>query len=144
MPLRDFILHNFWLKLFSLLLATLIWLTVKNDQHDKNRLVSETERGNVIRKFVRPVVIKGGPAGLRQTQPAEVRVTVSVDTALLERSKDLPIEAFVEAADANDMQGLLPVQVKAPPGVTPVSVFPTFVRLKLPAAPGAALNLPPP
>ena len=135
MPLRDFILHNFWLKLFSLLLATLIWLTLKSGQHDEDRRILEAERLGVARQLTRPVVIKGGPVGSFRTSPAEVNLTVNVDATLLERLKELPIEAFVEAADANDMQGLLPVQIKAPTGITPIRVFPAFVRLKPAAVP---------
>ncbi len=37
MPIRDLILHNFRRKLFALLLAILVWLTVHFAEHKKQQ-----------------------------------------------------------------------------------------------------------
>ena len=100
MSLRQQILHNFWLKLFSFVLAALIWFVVsiylRNVRNVGNDLASDVEEVSVTnvmvavlasaedpRRFaIQPpaveVVLKGKAADLRTVSPDEVRVCVDL------------------------------------------------------------------
>ena len=102
MPLRQLLLHNFWLKLFSLVLASLIWFVVHFDLQNKrdfeSELFKDSEELSITnvpvavltspedkRAFlVRPprveVILKGKNADLRLISPGEVRVFVDLSS----------------------------------------------------------------
>jgi hypothetical protein len=55
MAFRDYILDRFWLKLFSFILATLIWFTVQSKTQTPFRFATNPFRTKETREISRPV-----------------------------------------------------------------------------------------
>ena len=126
MPLRSFILDHLWLKVFSLILATLIWLTIHSNL--------EREKADGTRRFDRqPVGLMADAAERRAyvPDPARVSVTVRGPRSVIEDLKAEDLRVYVELAGQAGQPGNYPVEVHAPAGVTVVLVAPrtVFVRL---------------
>ena len=86
MSLRDFIQHNFWLKLFSLLLATLIWFAINFGIKSglrpvQNPIINQTTR-QIIRVPVR-VLTQPGDQRVFKVDPRDVDVTLTGETAVI-------------------------------------------------------------
>ncbi|MBI5772580.1 MAG: hypothetical protein HZA89_02420 [Verrucomicrobia bacterium] len=132
MAWRDFILKNFWLKLFSLALATVIWFTVNAILHEpkSDALVDDTAQ----QKFTRvPITVMMNAADTRSFRvvPGEVTVTVSGKFLVLQRITDKDIQAFVNLSAARDIEGAAKkIQIVAPEGVSLVRVDPAMVRIE--------------
>lgn len=126
MALRSLLFDNLWLKLFSLLLATLIWLTVRTSLNSATR--------ETTRRFARqPVVVMTESEEYRSfsVEPQQVSVTVRGPAALIDDMNDRDIHAFVQLAGENSMAGMYPVEVHVPPGVTVVLVAPRTVLVRM-------------
>jgi len=68
MSLRTLILHNFWLKLFSIALATVIWLGIHYSIHDE-----ANENQSLTPQYIRvPVSVKKRPGDKFRITPDEV------------------------------------------------------------------------
>ena len=123
MPLRSFFAEHLWLKAFSLVLATLIWLTIRGNLEKETR--QETKR--LERQ---PVALLTDASERRAfvIDPAEVSVTVKGPKTLIDSLTD--VHAFVELASHSGNMGNYNVEVHAPAGVTVVLVSPrsVFVR----------------
>ncbi len=86
MSLRHLILHNFWLKLFSIAMATVIWLTIHYSIHEDLN-ANQPLRSEDIRVPVTVKTIMGDKRIFRVT-PDEVVVTaVGPDEALLRATR---------------------------------------------------------
>ncbi len=57
MSLRDFILNNFWQKIFSLVLAMLIWFAIDSNLEKKTIFPHNPLRPTHTRDFRRPIKI---------------------------------------------------------------------------------------
>jgi hypothetical protein len=124
MFLRALFLHNFWWKLFSVVLATLIWLAVSDQR------VASAE---VTREFPhRPVLVMTGtgehPA--LAIEPPEVSVLVRGPIALIGELNDQDIQVFLNLQGRTDVAGDFGLVVRAPPGVSEAVVFPKKVTLR--------------
>ena len=85
--MSDFFLHNFWLKMASLILATLIWLTVQANLDKENRRVypdrvlsDEMDKRVVTQKRLElpvTVLVDGRNSREYRSVPTNVAVTVS-------------------------------------------------------------------
>ncbi len=132
MRLRDVIFSNFWLKIFSLALAVLIWFTIRSNLPSEIKSPGEAEGIGGTRHFIRPITVRTGlpgPVELR-AKPDEVNITVSGDPTALNGLTEKDIQAFVEIEDIHDLRGLYPIQVTTPKGITPVRVLPYAVRVE--------------
>lgn len=123
MPLRSYFLDHLWLKLFSLILATLLWLTIRSNLDQDTR--------EVTRRFDNVAVALLSDTAERRTfalDPAQVSVTVKGPKAVIDGLGD--IHAYVELASHAGNTGNYTVEVLAPAGVTVVLVSPrtVFVR----------------
>lgn len=126
MPLRSLFLDHLWLKLFSVLLATLIWLTVRANLNNPAR--------ETTRRFARqPVVLMTDSAEYRTfvVEPPHVNVTVRGPAALIDEMNDRDIHAFIQMAGEQTMAGMYPVEIHVPHGVTVVLVAPRTVLVRL-------------
>ena len=138
--LRDHILNNIWLKLASLVLATLIWLTVQANVERERGLsyqtdgsADEMERQAVTqRRLELPVLVRCNGTNFPsfRTQPATVSVTVSGDAKRIVGMEPKEIVVFVEAGDQPAARELCPVQVATPPNINWLRVLPIVVRLQ--------------
>lgn len=138
--IRERILNNVWLKLASLVLATLIWLTVQANLEKETRLVYQTDtpademdrHAVPQRRFELPVVVRcnGTNYPSFRTQPTTVSVTVSGDAKKISAMESKEILVFVEAGDPPTARELCPVQVAMPPNVNWIRVLPNMVLLQ--------------
>src|SRR6185503_3029412 len=117
MPLRSLFLDHIWLKIFSLILATLIWLTIHANLDRDTR--------EVARRFDQVTVgLLTDPTERRifVLDPAQVSVTVKGPKAVIDGLGD--IHAYVEPASHAGNTGNYTVEVLAPVGVAVVVVSP--------------------
>ena len=139
--MKDFILRNLWLKMASLVLATLIWLTVQANLEKETRMVQQTpsgadqlEKRDIVQRqfeFV-PVAVRcdGTNCPAFRAEPSTVSVTVSGDSQKIWKMEAKDILVFVETGTVPHSGDLCPVQVSTGPNVTWLRVQPSLVRLK--------------
>jgi hypothetical protein len=134
--LRQLVVHDFWLKLFSLALAILVWVTVSFAIRQQGSPVSTVGVAIKERPFYNlPVTIVSSTEDVRNVKvtPGEVEVTVQGDARLVDQLHSKDIRAIVDVTGggpAPDMQK--PVEVFTPPGVTFVRVVPAEVHVVFP------------
>ena len=138
--IRNLVFHDFWLKLFSLVLAVLTWLTVNfNSQRSQREsspispfmpLVPERTFFNLH------VMVMSAAEDVRNFKviPSEVAVTVQGDARSLMTLQAKDIRVLV---DLTGMQATGSVtrriEVSTPAGVTHAQVIPPDVRVIFPA-----------
>lgn len=130
MSLHDLIFKNFWLKLFSFILATLIWFTVWSNLENETRLPWRVARATKDREFLnRPVMIlaRSNETNSFKVQPRTVNVTVRGSQLVLNQLKEGDLQVFVRPLGIGEPTGPLPVQVYAAKGVSVVHVEPRAV-----------------
>jgi|SRR6185503_6235413 hypothetical protein len=126
MSLRSFFVEHLWLKAFSLVLATLIWLIIHGNLERETH--EETKRFDH-----QPVALLIDPSERRAfvLDPAEVSVTVKGPKTVIDRLKD--VHAYVELASHAGNMGNYNVEVHVPADpadVTVVLVTPRTVFLR--------------
>ena len=129
MAFRDYIVHNFWWKLLSLLLAGLVWLTIetafrKQESLEKSPVVSTNRRTFPMV----PITLLTAPLNTNRfrTSPETVAVEIGGTTNDLQNLQPKEILAFVDVSDAGDeKQFRKPVQVQLPKDYSVVSITPT-------------------
>src|SRR5688572_29503243 len=97
--LQHLIFHDFWLKLFSLVLAVLIWLTVSLAIRKEESPLSSLSRNNAQRTFSRlPIVVLSSAESVRNFEfnPKEVEVTVEGEPKILQNVHSKDIRAIVD------------------------------------------------
>jgi len=126
--LRNLIFEDFWLKLFSLALAVLIWLTVT--------FASQKEVWTDKRVFSSiPVTVFSSADDMHafKVSPTEVAVTVQGDPGLMQNLQSRDIRALVDLTGVKVGGDLLrPVDVAVPAGVTFLQVTPDEVQVIFP------------
>lgn len=126
--LRHLVVEDFWLKLFSLALAVLIWLTVT--------FASQKEVGTEIRVLSNlPVAVMSSTEDVHnfRVSPNEVEVTVQGDPRTVQNldSKDIQVSVdLTRIGPARDLRK--PVRVSVPAGVTLTRVAPDAVQIIFP------------
>jgi hypothetical protein len=132
--LRNLILHNFWLKLFSMAMATVIWLAIHYSIHDELNM-NQTLRSEYIRV---PVSVKTAPGDKRvfRITPDEVVVTaVGKDEALLRATrKDIRVNLDLTYFDASESPAKELV-ADAPLDIKVLTISPPTVEVKLVSPP---------
>ncbi|MEY4005855.1 MAG: hypothetical protein RLZZ221_1951 [Verrucomicrobiota bacterium] len=131
MFLRNLILKDFWLKLSSLALAVLIWLTVtiaiRNEMALSNGLASAPPRTFSLR--IAPVSGTADVRGVR-VNPEFAEVTVRGELGSFEnlQAKDIHVLADLTGGDPT-RSARVRLEVTAPPGVEIVRVIPADVEI---------------
>ncbi|MEQ2005482.1 MAG: hypothetical protein ABMA26_01690 [Limisphaerales bacterium] len=127
MSARDAILQNFWLKLFSLVLATMIWFAIFGAQN--NLRPSQPTLGTVTRKIERvPITVMKSAADLRafRVEPSVVDVTVNGPLAKVQALTAHQLEVFISLTDVSDTVGLTKkILVHLPAEIALLKVSPT-------------------
>lgn len=111
MSLRSLLFDHIWLKLFSLVLALLIWLAVRGT-------LSKGEN-DTVRKFRHvPVMLLTDASEHRalQVDPTIVDVTVRGSAGDIDSMTERDVQAFVRVTKEKD-QGTFPVGIHTRPGV---------------------------
>jgi hypothetical protein len=134
--LRDLIFHDFWLKLFSLTLAVLIWLTVTFAIHRDAAPVPGLGLDIRERKYIDlPVVVMSSAEDVRnfKVSPNAVRVTVQGDVKTLENLRSQDIHVIVDLTGIEAARGLRKrIEISTPAGITHVLVEPQEVEILYP------------
>ncbi|MGO8925430.1 MAG: hypothetical protein ACLQU3_00690 [Limisphaerales bacterium] len=126
--LRHLFLEDFLLKLFSLLLAVVVWLIVT--------FASQKEAGMTPRVFSNlPIRVLSSAEDVRgfKVSPDEVEVIVQGNVKTLQNLQSKDIRAVVDltgVAAARDLHK--PVEVSVPQGVTFIRVEPEEVQVIFP------------
>jgi hypothetical protein len=129
MSLRHLILHNFWLKFFSMAMATVIWLTIHYSIHEDLN-ANQPLRSEYIRV---PVTVKTfvGDQRIFRVTPDEVVVTaVGPDEALLRATRkeirvNLDLTDFTSAEPASKQ-----LIAEAPADIKVLAISPATVEVK--------------
>jgi hypothetical protein len=126
--LRNLFLEDFWLKLFSLALAILIWLTVTyanpKDARTEKRVYTSL-----------PVTILAATEDVHnfKVTPSEVVVTVEADFKTMQKLEVKDIRPMVDLTRVGPARDLMTrIQVAVPAGVKPVQVTPEQVQVIFP------------
>ena len=135
--LRGMILHDFWLKLFSFALATLIWLTVHFAQSGEGlRFLTNRETHDVTYYNVPVqalVTSSGSEVRSFKMDPSVVAVTIRGDKKSLEKMQVTDIRVLVDLRDIEAARGLRKrIEVTTPPGTTCVQIVPDEVEVIVP------------
>jgi hypothetical protein len=135
--LRNLILSDFWLKLFSLALAVLIWLTVSFAI--RQEVPPAAGLGNVnfeeLTFFNVPVLVVSTAADVRsfKVNPSEVQIKVRGEAKQLRQLQASDIRALVDLTGIESARGLRKrIAVTTPAGVTFVQAVPDEVEVVVP------------
>ena len=135
--LRGLILQDFWLKLFSLVLAILIWFTVSFALRRDISLASlagrQSEKPLTFSNI--PVLVQAAAADLREfkVNPTEVTVTVRGPQRIIEKMKPDQVRAVVDLTGIESARGLHKrIEVSTPPDVTIIEISPVEVDVIVP------------
>jgi YbbR domain-containing protein len=133
--LRDIFVKDFWLKLFSLVLAVLTWLTVYMTEGSSigTLRLAPASRRTLTRL---PVLIMSSAEDVRsfRVHPKEVDVTVQGDARAVKALQDRDIRVMVDLSGieaAHDLRKR--IEVSTPAGVTHVKVEPDEVQVIFPS-----------
>ncbi len=126
--LRNLFLEDFWLKLFSLALAMLIWFTVtfvsQRDTRTNTRLLTNL-----------PVSVLSSAEDVRnfKVSPERVEVTVRGDAEAVQNLQSDDIRAMVDLTGIAAVHELRrPIEVLVPAGIAFLRVVPDHVQVILP------------
>ena len=134
MALRDYILHNFWWKLSSLLLAALTWLTIQTSFRRDQNLQETPVVTSSKRTFPAvPVTLLNSPANSNRfhIDPTTVAVDVSGTASELSRLQETQIRAYVDVSNAGDeMQFRRNIQAQVPGGLKVEHLAPAYTQVE--------------
>ena len=136
--LHHLVFHDFWLKLFSLVLAVLIWFTVSLAIQKETSPVPPLIRNMAQRTFLRlPVVVLSSAEDVREIEinPKEVEVTVEGEPRILQNVQSKDIRAIVDLTGIKAAELRKRIEVSTPAGVTHVRVAPQEVEIIYPSRP---------
>jgi hypothetical protein len=126
--LRNLVFEDFWLKLFSLVLAVLTWLTVT--------FASNKEIGTESRVFSNlPVTILASAENVHnfKVSPHEVEIMVRADPKTLQSLQSKDVRAIVDLTGVAAARVLHKrIEVSVPAGVTCLRVVPEAVQVIFP------------
>jgi YbbR domain-containing protein len=135
--LRNLIVHDFWLKLFSFTLAVLFWFTVflthRSESASLGKLSLVPPQQIVFLGL--PVIVMSSAEDVRsiRVEPKEVDVTVQGDPKILKTLQKKDIRVLVDLTGVQAAQSLRTrIDVSTPLGVTPVKVVPENVQVIFP------------
>ncbi len=135
MSLHALFFKDFWLKLFSLVLAVLIWTTVSFTIRNESATATPVSATAVSREFYVPVLVVSEAADVRQAHvnPSAVEVTVRGEPDALGKLTDKDIRVLVDLTDIESARGVRKkVEVSTPPGVAHIKIFPDEVEIIVP------------
>lgn len=135
MWLRDLVFKDFGLKLLSLALAVLIWLTVSFAIHKETRPDLGSMLDHPSRVLRVPVLMMSSAADVREirVRPDYVEVTVRGESEVLKKLQDRDVHAIVDLTGIESARNLRKrIEITTPPGIVYVHVFPEDVEVVVP------------
>lgn len=134
--MSEWITKDFWWKLFSLVLAVVIWLTIYKIREEPP--VAAAPLGKPLTYGSVPVLVMATASDVHnyRVQPATVTVKVAGSPEVLSGLKENQIHPVVDLTGiATATSFMRRVEVTTPPGVTLLSVVPDEVRVHFPTEP---------
>ena len=135
MTLRDIVTKDLGWKIFSVALATAIWLTVQAISADAAKRINP-QNGMMTRTFEGvPVLVVSNEAAVREfkVNPRVVQITVSGKPETVGALDPKQIHAIVNLAAGEGLPDLKKrVDVSIPPGITLLSALPAEVHIAPP------------
>src|SRR5881628_2504204 len=132
---RQLVFEDFWLKLFSLVLAILIWFTISLAIQKEVSPVPTPIQPTMERTFFNlPVLTMSSAEDVRnfRVTPKEVEVTVQGEAKLLQSLSFKDVRVMVDLTGIEAGHVRRRVQVSTPAGVTHVHVSPQEVEVIFP------------
>lgn len=132
MSLRDSIFNKFWLKLFSLALAFLLWFAIQSNLVSRSRGLANPLHPAETRDFRRPIAIMTSAANRRafRIEPSEVDVRVGGTPDQLKKLNPHDILVQVKLVEVPNPQGSFPIEVTVPPQVSLQQVWPRHIYVE--------------
>ncbi len=136
--MRELILNNFWLKVFSLVLGSLIWFVLDSNLQSDSKYPQNIKypqnlfRPTQTRDFHCPVTLLVGPSNMQsyQVEPTEVLIKVQGDASTINELDPRGVQAYVDLAALRDQEDHLEVKAIVPKEVTLRSIFPSNVYVR--------------
>lgn len=127
--MRDFIQKNFWLKVFSLVLAALIWFVLQANLQTGVKYPENPFRPTKVREFNCPVTLLMSPTDrtLYKIEPPEVVVKVQGEGNVLAELDPEDVQAYVNISIVKNPQGGFKVETILPREVSLRSILPPHV-----------------
>jgi YbbR domain-containing protein len=136
--LRDLLFRDFWLKLFSFVVAVLIWFTVAFAiRHEVPPIGNLTLRAQQMTFFNVPVVVVSAASDVHdfRVDPKTVTVTVQGEPRVLDKIETKDIRAMIDLTGTESGKDLRKrIEVSTPAGVTHVRVIPGDVKVIFPSS----------
>ena len=133
--LRQLVLKDFALKLFSLALATLLWFTISqaiDQQHAPGSALGLLTQERTFPNLPVSVMSSAQDARRFKVVPTEVEVTVRGATDVLKSLQSAELRAIVDLSGIEAARDLRKrVEVSTPAGITFIRVQPPEVRVNL-------------
>ena len=134
--LRHLFFHDFWLKLFSVVLAVALWVIVYVDKERKEVAPAPLAQAPTDRKFYNlPGIIMSSAEDVRafKVTPEEVAVTLQGEREAILKLQSKDIRVLVDLTGVEAARDLTKrVEISTPPGFTVVQVTPKEVRIVQP------------
>jgi len=134
MSLRDFIFRNFWLKTFSVVLATAIWFFIHDGIRQDAALHQARLEHGLPQGYIRvPVTIQTEPGDKRvfRWEPTEVVVIAQGEDAALRRAAQHDIKVYLNLTMFHSKEPVTEeLQVEAPADISVVDISPSVVTVR--------------
>jgi YbbR domain-containing protein len=134
MPLQDLILRNFWLKFFSVALATVIWLSIHYGIQNESPMRGLSINHLLAQEYIRvPVTIVTPPGDSRvfSVTPNEVVVVAMGDEPALRRAANKNFKVTLDLTDFHSKEPTsMELQSEAPADVTVEEISPSTVTVE--------------
>ena len=127
--LKALFTYNRWQKIFSLLLASLIWFAVRTGI-GLNLRVDDVDRDD--RRFVGlpiTVLTTASDLGRYQVVPATTTLVLRGDPVVLKDLAPTDIEVYVNLVEPGPGRSTRPIHFHAPPGTEVVTINPVEVQI---------------
>ena len=133
MSLRRLVQENFWLKLFSVILAVALWFIIRVGIESEPMVAQNPVTNPILRTAVElPVHVMTDPADGRifKTFPETVSVTLTGEAAILNKFKTEEFKAYLDLTSSGPLQTNMEVRLHVPIGVSVWSVLPRAVEVE--------------
>ncbi|HWF19860.1 MAG TPA: CdaR family protein [Verrucomicrobiae bacterium] len=134
MALRDIVLHNFWWKLLSLLLAALTWLTIETALRREEMLRQTPVVGSYSRDFPAvPITLLTASTNANhfRIDPDVASVRISGPADQLQKLQERDIHVYIDLSDVGDEKQLRRnIQAQVPKDLKVEDLKPTYTSVE--------------
>jgi YbbR domain-containing protein len=133
MSFRRLIHENFWLKLFSIILAIGLWFIIRPNTETEPPVPSIPVTDPVLRTAIElPVFVLTDPADTQifKISPETVAVTITGEAAVLRKFSSQDFKAYLDLSEPRIPRTNHEVRLHVPAGVTVLNVLPRAVDIE--------------